>query len=155
MSTFVRNISPFDMLAELRQMAELMDRPFLPGNGNGNSPMTASNASLSVPIEVLEKDGKVMIKAAVPGISPDELEVSVENDVLTIRGELKREHEEKDVKVYRREYTYGSFSRSIRLPEDLDLEKVDAEFKNGFVTISIPRVELPVPEVKKIAVRAS
>ncbi|GMV89162.1 MAG: hypothetical protein AMXMBFR81_20930 [Chthonomonas sp.] len=154
MSTIVRSISPFDAFAELRQMAELMDRAFAsPTNGNGA--MMASNASLAVPIEVLEKDGKVMIKAAVPGISPEELEVSVENNVLTIRGELKREHEEKDVKVYRREYSYGSFSRSIRLPDDLDLEKVDAEFKHGFVTISIPRVELPVPEVKRIAVRAS
>lgn len=117
--------------------------------------MPAANAGLTLPLEILEKDGKVLVRAAVPGVAPEDLDVSVEDGVLAIRGELKREHEDKDVRVYRREYTYGTFSRSLRLPDDLDLDHVDAEFKNGFVTITLPRVEQPKPEVRKVEVRTA
>lgn len=154
MSRIVRTLAPFDALTEMRQVMDAFDRALFTPN-NGGAAMPAANTGLTLPLEILEKEGKVLIRAAVPGVAPEDLDVSVEDGVLTIRGELKREFEDKDVRVYRREYTYGTFSRSLRLPEDLDLDQIDAEFKNGFVTITLPRVEQPKPEIRRVEVRAS
>lgn len=148
--TKIRTYRPFDAFAELQQMANLFDRAFSATASEGTAP-----TSLSVPIEVFEHDNRLVIRAAVPGVAPNELDVQIEDGVLTIRGEVKRDHEEKDVKMYRREFAYGSFSRSLRLPDELDLENVDAEFRHGFVTITIPRIAPPAPEVKKVAIRQS
>lgn len=106
-----------------------------------------------VPLDVYEKDNRIFVRAAVPGVKPEELDITFQEGVLTINGETRHEFEtDKDAKVYRREYRYGKFARSIRLPEDIDTEGISAKFENGFVTIEIPKRELPKPEVKKIDV---
>ena len=108
-----------------------------------------------LPIDIFEKDGALVIKAAVPGIDPEHIDIQIENNVLTIRGELKSDYEETQAKVYRREYSYGKFSRSVRLPEDLELDKISAEFKNGFVTITLPRTPEPTPKVLRVPVKSA
>jgi len=108
-----------------------------------------------LPLDILEQDGTLKIRAAVPGVEPNELEIQIEKNVLTIRGEISRENESKDEKVYRREVSYGAFSRSVRLPDGLDFDKVDAQFKNGIVTISLPRVPEEKPKSIKVNVRQS
>ena len=109
----------------------------------------------TLPLDIFERDGKLMLKASGPGIDPKDLEIQIENNVLTIRGETRQEEESKEDKVYRREVSYGSFARSVRLPEGLNLEAVDAEFKNGLVTISLPRLPEEKPKAVKIAVRSA
>lgn len=114
---------------------------------------SAPNAP-AMPLDIFEKDNKVFLRAAVPGVKPEEIEVSVEDDVLTIRGETKQTLEsDENTKVYRREFRLGSFSRSVRLPEGLDLENVEAQFENGMVTISIPRLEPVKIEPRRIVVK--
>jgi len=113
---------------------------------------TALNTSL--PIGIFEKDGTVFVRASVPGINPGDIDISIENNILTIRGECKQEEEFAEAKVYRREYAHGTFSRSVRLPENLDFEKIDAEFKNGMVTIAIPMPAEPQPKTVKVPLRA-
>ncbi len=88
-----------------------------------------------------------------PGVDPEQIDIQIENNVLTIRGELKSDYEETQAKVYRREYSYGKFSRSIRLPEDLNHEEVSAEFKHGFVTITLPRTPTPQPKVLRVPIK--
>ena len=113
---------------------------------------TNSNSLLSIPLDVIEDNGLVTIKALVPGINPDELEVSIENNILTIRGEHKTEEISESAKVFRRENTYGAFSRSIRLSPQLNQEAVSATFKNGFVTITIQKVEEEKPKSLRIPI---
>jgi HSP20 family protein len=118
----------------------------------GSQCQTNSNSLLSIPLDVIEDNGQVTIKALVPGINPDELEVSIENNVLTIKGEHKTEEISESAKVFRRENTYGGFSRSIRLSPQLNQEAVSATFKNGFVTITIPKVEEEKPKSLRIPI---
>ena len=118
----------------------------------GSQCQTNTNSLVSIPLDVIEDGGQVTIKALVPGINPDELEVSIENNVLTIKGEHKTEEISESAKVFRRENTYGSFSRSIRLSPQLNQEAVSATFKNGFVTITIPKVEEEKPKSLRIPI---
>ena len=93
-----------------------------------------------VPVDVYEDGNHLVIKAAIPGIKPEELEVEIQHDnILIIKGETKSETEQKDKKFYRRECNYGSYYRSIQLPNDLQLDKIDAQTENGVVTIMIPK----------------
>jgi HSP20 family protein len=119
--------------------------------GENQSQRPDSNL-LSVPLDVIEDEGKVTIKAAVPGINPEDLDVSIENNVLTIKGEHKSEEVSETAKVFRRENSYGSFSRSIRLSPQLNQEAINATFKNGFVTIIIPKVEEEKPKTLRIPI---
>jgi len=139
------NVSPID---QLRAMDEMFDRMFAAPH-RGGAPALAN-----LPVDILEQEGKLLVKAAVPGVAPENLDISIENDVLSIRGESRQENETKDAKVYRREVSYGSFARSIRLPQGLDLNAVDAEFNNGFVTITIPRQPEEKPKAMKVNVRS-
>ncbi|MDR3690572.1 MAG: Hsp20/alpha crystallin family protein [Fimbriimonas sp.] len=132
---------------EVRSMEEIFDQLFgAPVRPNGTPVGT-------LPLDILESEGVLKIRAAVPGVEPNELEIQIEKNVLTIRGEIRHEEGAKDEKVYRREVSYGSFARSVRLPEGLDFERVDAEFKNGIVTISLPRVPEEKPKAIKVNVR--
>lgn len=129
-------------------MDEVLDRLL------GRQATVAPN-SMQLPIDIFESEGRLMIKALVPGVAPSELDVQIENNILTIRGESKSDYEATDTKVYRREVSYGAFARSIRLPENLNFEQVDAEFRNGFVMISIPKLEVEKPKSLKVNVRAA
>lgn len=144
MKTIVR-VNP---LSELRAMDEMFDRLF--SRGPASSP-TATN----LPIDIFEKGGYFTVKALVPGIAPENLDIQVEDNVLTIRGETRHEYANEDAQVYRREISYGSFARSIRLPDNLNLETIDAEFSNGVVTVSIPRAEEIKPKALKVNVRTA
>ena len=134
---------------EVRSMEEIFDHLFgTPIRPNGTPVGT-------LPIDVIEQEGALKIRAAVPGIEPKDLEIQIEKNVLTIRGEVTHQGESNDVKVYRREVSFGAFSRSIRLPENLDLNQVDADFKNGIVTITLPRVPEEKPKSIKVNVRTA
>lgn len=146
MTKTLMNLNPWN---DIREVAELFDRLF------ETAPARSLPASdtLQLPVDVYEREGKVFVRAAVPGVAPQDLDVTIEDGVLTIRGETKTETSTEDTKVYRREYRYGAFSRSIRLPENVDAASVDAQFSNGLVTISIPRVEPEKPQALKVPVR--
>jgi HSP20 family protein len=145
----LRTLVNMNPTTEARAFEDMFDRLF------GAPIRPAANPSGTLPLDIYERDGKLTFKASVPGIDPKDLEIQIENGVLTIRGETRHEEEQKDEKIYRREVSYGSFSRSVRLPENLNLEEVDAEFKNGLVTISVPRLPEEKPKALKIAVRTS
>jgi HSP20 family protein len=142
-----RSLSTRDPFADLGRMVDQMDRAF---DGFWRPTMNGG----TVPVDIYEKDNSLFVCAAVPGVKPDELEVTLENNVLTIKGETKQNWETTEqTKVYHREHRYGAFTRSIRLPENLQLDQVDAEFNNGFVTIRIPKVPEQKPEAKRIPIR--
>jgi len=109
------------------------------------------DASMSLAIDVIEKDSAYEIHAELPGVSADELDVSVNDGVLTIAAETKTEHsEESDGKVIRRERRYGKYSRSLKLGSDVDENKIDAAYKDGVLILTLAKAEQVQP--RKIAV---
>lgn len=93
---------------------------------------------VSPPIESYVENGNLIVKADVPGLEPKDIEISVLNDILTIKGERKTEKEIKRENFLRHEIAYGSFERQMRLPEGAVTDKVKANFKNGVIELSIP-----------------
>ena len=92
-------------------------------------------------IDVLESKDELIVKVEVPGIEPKEINVQLAEQILTITGEKQYEKEEKDEKFYRMERSMGAFSRSVRLPTPVDITKVTAAFKNGLLTITLPKTK--------------
>ncbi|MBI5706900.1 MAG: Hsp20/alpha crystallin family protein [Armatimonadetes bacterium] len=140
-------VRPFDRLALD------VDRAFDALWGGSLAPGNVASVGL-VPVDIYEKEGALHFVASVPGIKPEELEVTVENDVLSLKGAFSQAWEsDEDAKVHRREMRSGSFTRSFQLPENLDLDSVDATFSHGIVTVKIPiKVEVK-PEPKRIEVK--
>lgn len=131
-------------VSDLRQLDDWFDRLF-------EIPRTAPTNVF--PIDVVEMADHVVVRAAAPGMKPEELDLQVQDGVLTLRGEHKWSDEYKDGKVYRREQTYGTFTRAIRLPDNLDLNKVEALFENGIVNIRIPKMEHFEPKPLQVPIR--
>jgi HSP20 family protein len=106
-------------------------------------------------VDVSDSQDAVVLQAELPGVAPEQVDVSVENSVLTISGEKKHVHEEgKDGSEYHLvERRYGRFERSFSLPRTVDSEKVDATVTNGVLTVTLPKVEAAKP--RKIAVKVS
>jgi HSP20 family protein len=95
-------------------------------------------------IDVTEDKEAIIVKAELPGVEEKDISVSMQDDMLMIKGEKQSEKEEKDKRYHRVERTYGAFSRAMRLPAAVDGSKATAEFKNGVVTIKLPKA----PEAK-------
>lgn len=94
------------------------------------------------PVEVAEKDGTITVKMVVPGVEKDQLDVSLVDDVLRVRGETRKEtkeSDEKDKSYHRQEIRYGAFERAVRLPSEVDAGKATAALKNGVLTITAPK----------------
>ena len=105
-------------------------------------------------MEIIEKNGGLQLTAELPGVDTKDVDVTVENGILTIRGEKKEEHKEgePDAKFYVWERSYGSFQRSFTLPRDVDAEKIAAKFENGVLTLNLPKTEKAKAQGKKIPI---
>lgn len=103
-------------------------------------------------LDVSETKDKVVVKAEAPGIDPKEMEISMSGGVLTLKGEKKKEREEKEENYHLVERSYGSFSRSVRLPAEVQEDKVKASYKDGVLTITLPKTERAKDRAIKIEV---
>lgn len=117
-------------------------------------PFEGRIGAFSPKVDVTENEKEFRVSAELPGMEDKDIDVSLQNDMLTIRGEKKEEKEEKGKDYYRMERSFGSFSRSIPLPVEVETDKVDAKFKKGVLTITLPKTAKAVSETKKIAVKA-
>jgi HSP20 family protein len=102
-------------------------------------------------VDVVENKDDFIVKASIPGINPDDLEVSYADDTLTIKGEIKSDNEVKDNQYHLREQRYGSFSRSISLPTKIKGDAIDASYQNGVLSLRLPKAEEVKP--KRIAIK--
>ncbi len=93
------------------------------------------------PIDLYEKDNKVVVKAEIPGIEPEKLDLSVDGNLLTIRGEKKQENEVKEKDHYRLERSYGSFERTVELPATVSADQAKASYVKGVLRVELPKVE--------------
>lgn len=131
------------MTALKKEMDRIFDRIW-----ETDLPTPAAFGEWTPVIDVLEGKDELVVKVEVPGIEPKEISLTLAEQVLTINGEKKYEKEEKDEKFYRMERAMGAFSRSVRLPIPVDLNKVAAVFKNGLLTVTLPKSK----EVKGTAI---
>jgi len=112
-----------------------LPRPF------GNEPLA---------LDVYETDDAVVVKTAAPGVKPEEIQITITGDVLTIKGETKSEEKVEKASYLRQELRYGAFERSVRLPSSLLTDKAEATFDNGVLTLNIPKAEEVKPKTVKV-----
>lgn len=105
------------------------------------------------PMDFSETDGEVIACLEIPGLSKDDIKVSVQNDFLTISGEKKQEQTEEKENVHKVERTYGMFKRVLKLPAEVDSAKVKASYKDGVLKVKLPKVEAKKP--KEIPIQVS
>jgi HSP20 family protein len=102
---------------------------------------TTEVTSFQPRIEVREKADEYLVEAEMPGLDKKDFQLTLEGNTLTLRGEKKHEHVEEGEQYYRRERAYGTFTRSFTLTDDVDRDKIKAEYKNGVLTIHLPKTE--------------
>lgn len=102
-------------------------------------------------VDILNEDDNVVLNVELPGLDKDDISVKIEDRVLTIEGERKTDNEEKKNNYYRRERTYGSFKRSFHLGDDVLVEDVNADFKDGILKLTLKK-DLAKEEVKQISI---
>ena len=140
---------PFREMVTLRDaMDSLFENAFLaPGQGG------ESSQGWALPLDVTEKQDNFVVKASVPGIKPEDLDITVMGEMLTIKGEMKSDEEKKDERYHLRERRWGSFSRSVTLPAPVKADAVQAEYNNGVLTLTLPKSDEARP--KRIAIQGN
>lgn len=138
-----------------REFDQLMEGMFS-SFGTGPSLGTKETASMMSPkVNISGDERSLELTAEVPGFAEKDLQLTLKDRVLTIKGEMKQEEEQKDHRFYRRERRLGSFQRSFRLPEDVNVDEVNASYENGLLKIHFPKSENRKENVRKIEVKAS
>ena len=120
---------------------DVFGRPFLPA---GWRRVPTEDLVWAPSIEVIEKEDKFLVKAELPGVKEEDINISLSGNVLTIEGEKKTESEERTKGYYYTESSYGSFSRSMAIPSTIDVGKIEANYDKGVLQITLPKT----PEVK-------
>jgi len=141
-----------DPFALLRRRMDDMFEGFL--HGFDLRPFEPRSGVFSPSIDVVENDREISISAELPGMEEKDIDVSLSTDSLTIKGEKKEEKEDKRKGYYRMERSYGSFSRVIPLPVEIEQDKVKATFEKGVLTVTLPKTEKAIKETKKIVVKS-
>jgi HSP20 family protein len=111
----------------------------------GFAPRSRRGSAFAPRVNIEEEDGKIRVTAELPGLDEQDFDVSLEDEVLTIKGEKKLESEEKREGLYRAERSSGSFSRAFRIPWEVDPEAVEATFERGVLTVTVPKPARPEP----------
>jgi HSP20 family protein len=105
----------------------------------------------SLPLDIVENENEFVVKASLPGLKPEEVQITVHGDTLTIRGETKGEEEKKGETWHLRERRYGAFQRSVSLATPIDSDKAAASFDHGVLTLTLPKAEQAKPRQIKVA----
>ena len=140
---------PFrNLVATQSEFERLMREAFSPVSGEGE----VSTRTWAPPVDIYENGDNLVLKAELPGINPDEVEIRVEDNTLYLKGERKFEKEVKEQNYHRVERSYGTFTRSFSLPNSVDADKVVANFKDGVLTLTMPKKEEAKPKTIKVNV---
>ncbi|HEY7590749.1 MAG TPA: Hsp20/alpha crystallin family protein [Candidatus Limnocylindrales bacterium] len=144
--TMVRRSSPFGELLSLRQaMDRLFEDSFVRPTG------WTGSGEIALPLDVSSTGDELVVQAALPGIRPEEVEITVEDGNLTIRGETRSEEEKGQGDYLVREIRRGTFTRAVSLPSGLEPDKASATFENGMLTLRIPKAEQVKPKQIRIS----
>lgn len=145
-------LAKWDPFREMEEMLDpysrSLDWPF-----RGGRSLNTKGADWAPRVDISETDAEFCIKADVPGIKREDVKINIEDHILSISGENKQEKEEKGEKFHRVERFYGSFRRSFTLPENVNEEKIEANFKDGLLTLTIPKTEAAKPKSIEVKVK--
>jgi HSP20 family protein len=132
-----RELTPFvDFERMRREMDRIWDVFFERGISRGED-----GEGWLPSLDVAETKNEIVVKAEVPGMDPKDIDISLSDGLLTIKGEKKQEREEKEENYHLVERSYGSFARSIRLPKEIQSDKINASYKNGVLKVVLPKSE--------------
>lgn len=143
------NLTRWEPVREMMTLREAMDRLF---DDAFTRPLSLSGVSGMPAIDMYQTNDDVVVKASLPGLKSDDVDITVTGETLTLRGEFRQETEEKETGYHIREQRSGSFERSILLPTDVKADKAKADFENGILTITMPIAEEVKP--KSIIIKA-
>ena len=144
------NLIRWEPAREMMTLREAMDRLF---DDAFTRPLSIAGNGWAVPaVDMYQTDNEVVVKAALPGMKADDVQLNVTGEVLTIKGEIKQKDEVKEKAYHLREQRWGSFERSVILPTDVVADKAKADFENGILTITLPKAEEAKP--KSISIKA-
>jgi len=134
------SIIKYDPFRELRSLQDEMNRLF-----NSNFPNSLSQEDMATgwtpSVDIYETEGEIVLEAELPGMKREDFEVTIENNVITLKGERHFEKNEEGDNYHRVERAYGSFARSFSLPQSVSAENTSADFKNGILRVSLPKRE--------------
>jgi HSP20 family protein len=125
-----------EMVGMLNAMDRLVDSDSL-----GTRSYVARPTTWGLALDVTENEDEYTLKASLPGIAPEDIDISFENDVLTIKGETKEDEEVEGVRYHMRERRFGSFCRSIRLPNSIEADNIEANYEAGILSLVLPKLE--------------
>lgn len=144
---------PADEVLQLQgRLQRVMNDAF--GPWSFDSDTSAVGSAWAPAVDVFEDQDAIKLVAELPGLKPEDVKISIENNTLTLRGEKKQVAEEKTERVHRYERTYGRFERVFTLPSTVDADRIEANFEDGLLTVHLPRTEKARPrEIPVSAVR--
>jgi len=143
------NLIRWEPAREMMSLRDAMDRLF---DDAFTRPLSIRDSWTVPAIDMFQTDDEIVVKAALPGIKSDEVQINVTGEVLTLKGEVNQDQEVKEKAWHIREQRFGSFERSVALPTEVVADKAKAEFENGILTITLPKAEEVKP--KTITVKA-
>ncbi len=132
------NLTRWEPARKMMTLREAMNRLF---DDAFTHPLSIRDSWSAPAIDMYQTDDEVIVKAAMPGIKADEVQINITGDVLTLKSEVKHEEEQRDKAWHIREQRWGSFQRSVTLPTNVVSDKAKAEFENGILTITLPKAE--------------
>jgi HSP20 family protein len=138
---------------ELDKFQRDLNRFFDLGQGMADQDASLLAGYWTPAVEVLDHKDNVIVRAELPGLVKEDIEVTIENNVLSIRGEKKQEHEQKEAEVVRSERYYGVFHRAFTLPSSVDSARVNAKFHNGVLELTIAKKEDAKPRQIRVEVK--
>jgi len=145
------NLIRWNPLRDMMRMRSEIDRMF---DDAFNAPLAewSEETNWGLPLDVAENDDAFVVKASVPGMNPEDLEITLTDNTLTIKGEVKADETIDEERYHVRERRYGRFTRSLSLPVPVESDDVDATYENGILTLNIPKAEMVKP--KRISIKA-
>jgi HSP20 family protein len=144
------NIVRWEPFRDLISLREAMDRLFEESFIRPRAGWLAPLGAEALAVDMYETDQDVVVKSSVPGIKPEDIDITITGDTLTIKGETKSEEKIERANYIRQERRYGAFSRSLTLPTTIVAEKAKAEFENGVLTLTLPKTEEVKPKTIKV-----
>ena len=114
-------------------------------------PYNSEESIAQMPIELLEKDNNLILKAILPGLKKENINIEASEDKISISAEYNSEHEEKNTHIYRSEFFAGRIERSLQLPQKIDHQKAKADYKDGILTLTLPKSEKEINKVVKLS----
>jgi len=141
------NLIRWEPAREMMTLREAMDHLF---DDAFTRPLTLRDGWSAPAIDMYQTDDEIVVKASLPGIKADEVQINITGEVLTLKGETKQVEEKKDKAWHMREQRWGVFERAVALPTEVVADKAKAEFENGILTITLPKAEDVKPKIINI-----